>query len=237
MFNLFTSDISINPAETGFYYLNSRYYDPEIGRFISADTTDILGVQSNLYDKNLYAYCDNNPVSRKDTSGFIWETVFDVVSLGLSIAEVAANPYDVGAWAGLVGDTIDLIPFVTGVGETVKGIRFVDKAGNTLEIAKAVDFTDEAKETVKSLERINGFTKSTRPKGIDIHNGYKTGKGLVDGGKEYNKVKGIRPDYYDGSTVFELKPYNVRSMKAGIRQLRRYSNQLGGGLVSRLELY
>ena len=38
----FTSDISINPAETGFYYLGSRYYDSEVGRFISEDTTNIL---------------------------------------------------------------------------------------------------------------------------------------------------------------------------------------------------
>ena len=38
----------------------------------------------------------------------------------------------------LIGDAIDLIPFVTGVGETVKGLRFIDKAGNTLEIAKEI---------------------------------------------------------------------------------------------------
>ena len=55
--------------ETGFYYVSSRYYDPEVCRFINADTVDILGVQDNLNDKNLYAYCDNNPVMRKDTGG------------------------------------------------------------------------------------------------------------------------------------------------------------------------
>ncbi len=58
--------------ETGFYYVSSRYYDPEVGRFISPDTTDILGADSDLYDKNLYAYCDNNPVMRKDSSGELW---------------------------------------------------------------------------------------------------------------------------------------------------------------------
>ena len=44
--------------ETGFYYVGSRYYDPEVCRFINADTVDILGVQDNLNDKNLYAHCD-----------------------------------------------------------------------------------------------------------------------------------------------------------------------------------
>ena len=37
-------------AETGLYYLKSRYYSPEIGRFINADTVDILGVSRNFFD-------------------------------------------------------------------------------------------------------------------------------------------------------------------------------------------
>ena len=62
-------------AETGLYYVSSRYYDPGIGRFISADALDILGVSQNLYDKNLYAYCDNNPVIRIDIEGRFWIVV------------------------------------------------------------------------------------------------------------------------------------------------------------------
>lgn len=42
-------------TETGFYYVSSRYYDPEIGRFISPDTTDVLTATPMwLTDKNLY---------------------------------------------------------------------------------------------------------------------------------------------------------------------------------------
>ena len=54
-----------------------------------------------LTDKNLYAYCDNNPIVRKDSTGAVWETVFDVISLGTSIVEVCINPTDPWAWAGL----------------------------------------------------------------------------------------------------------------------------------------
>ena len=57
----------IYDTETGFYYLQSRYYDPEIGRFINADgyvTTDIEPVAANMY-----AYCNNNPINRYDPSG------------------------------------------------------------------------------------------------------------------------------------------------------------------------
>ena len=61
-----------------------------------------------------------------------WETAFDVVSLGFSIWEVVQNPKDPWAWAGLVGDAIDLLPIVTGVGETTRAIK---TANNLSEVA------------------------------------------------------------------------------------------------------
>lgn len=69
--------------EMGVYYLNSRYYVPVICRFISGDTTDILSVQSDLYDKNLFAYCDNNPVIRADNGGEFWHVVAGAVIGGI----------------------------------------------------------------------------------------------------------------------------------------------------------
>ena len=58
---------------TGFYYLGSRYYDPVVGRFVNADDVDVLGVEKDLHDKNLYAYCDDNPVNRSDKEGDVWQ--------------------------------------------------------------------------------------------------------------------------------------------------------------------
>ena len=64
-------DTYINPADLGVYYLNSRYYDAEIGRFINADTIDLVfASQTTLNDKNLYAYCNNNPIGYVDTEGY-----------------------------------------------------------------------------------------------------------------------------------------------------------------------
>ena len=54
--------------ETNLYYLNSRYYDPEIGRFLSADRPDYLEPES-INGLNLYRYCANNPVMMNDTEG------------------------------------------------------------------------------------------------------------------------------------------------------------------------
>ena len=56
--------------ETGLYYLNSRYYDRQIGRFINADDISTLDVTQIAFNGlNLYAYCLNNPVMFMDTFG------------------------------------------------------------------------------------------------------------------------------------------------------------------------
>lgn len=57
------------------YYLNSRYYDPETGRFVNADRVSILAIQKDLCDRNLYVYCDNNPIVREDEKGALWASV------------------------------------------------------------------------------------------------------------------------------------------------------------------
>ena len=51
------------------YYLQSRYYDPAICRFISPDDISYLGANGDLTSYNLYAYCSNNPVNYTDPTG------------------------------------------------------------------------------------------------------------------------------------------------------------------------
>ena len=65
-------------TETGWYYLNTRYYDPNVGRFLSPDT--ILGANGGLLGYNLYAYCNNNPVMFSDPSGnsIVVSTIFAI---------------------------------------------------------------------------------------------------------------------------------------------------------------
>ena len=72
-------------AETGFYYLQSRYYDFANCRFINADTfatTDANGFLS----ANMFAYCENNPIMRVDADGEIWNVIAGaVIGAGLEV--------------------------------------------------------------------------------------------------------------------------------------------------------
>ena len=57
-------------TETGFYYLQSRYYDPANHRFINADSLASTG--QGFVGNNMYIYCGNNPVRRIDITGNWW---------------------------------------------------------------------------------------------------------------------------------------------------------------------
>ena len=57
----------IKSIETGFYYVSSRYYDPEVGRFINADSQ--LNMKDGFVGFNMFAYCNNNPVMYSDPTG------------------------------------------------------------------------------------------------------------------------------------------------------------------------
>lgn len=78
--------------ETGLYYLQSRYYDPTVGRFLNADTL-FDTVSGTPLSTNMFAYCENNPISKVDPDGddawWIQDThnVFDYGHTSLLIQE------------------------------------------------------------------------------------------------------------------------------------------------------
>jgi RHS repeat-associated protein len=65
---------------TGLYYYNARYYDPTIGRFISADT--VIQNPANPQCLNRYSYCLNNPLKYTDPSGQV------VVIAGVDVRDI-----------------------------------------------------------------------------------------------------------------------------------------------------
>ncbi|HAN20490.1 MAG TPA: hypothetical protein DCP51_02245 [Clostridiales bacterium] len=88
--------------ETGWYYLQSRYYDPEVGRFLNADNT--IGANEDLLSGNLYAYCSNNPVNYSDPSGnsFILACIIAGIILGGTIGGVSAYYNGTDVFEGII---------------------------------------------------------------------------------------------------------------------------------------
>ena len=55
--------------DTGLYYLQSRYYDPQVGRFVNADEAEYVSYNKTVLLTNLFAYCLNNPINNIDSNG------------------------------------------------------------------------------------------------------------------------------------------------------------------------
>ena len=172
----------------------------------------------------MFAYCGNNPVKRVDVEGYFWETVWDIVSLGFSVAEVIQNPDDPMAWVGLAGDVIDVaVPFVGGIGETTRAVNvtmdMVDAVDDIHDTSKAVDFAQVAtkgtpNEIGKMGEQLAGINPAAK---VPI---------------EVNGRTRI-PDALTDTTLIEVKNVAYISNTRQLRDFATYANATGRSL----ELY
>ena len=88
-------------TETGLYYVSSRYYDPEIGRWINVDS---LLNQESVLGNNMFAYCLNNPANMADTTGhlpFFVVTAAIGAVIGAVAGGVVAAKNGGNVWAGI----------------------------------------------------------------------------------------------------------------------------------------
>ena len=116
----------IYDTESGLYYLGSRYYNPETGRFINADGYASTG--QGILGDNTFAYCQNNPIKYGDTEGTFINTLIGGVVGGISVLasnifngkETSAADVLVGVATGaLAGLGVDLAIATAGVGTAV----------------------------------------------------------------------------------------------------------------------
>ena len=122
--------------ETGFYYLQSRYYNPEVGRFISADV--LLSTGQGVLGHNAYAYCGNNPVMGYDPYGtFDWSSFgkgagwlaigITAICVGVSVLTcgVAAPAMMAVAAVTVTAGALTAVNGVSELGEAATGHNFV----------------------------------------------------------------------------------------------------------------
>jgi RHS repeat-associated protein len=112
-------------SDTGFYYLQSRYCDPVTHRFINADDVDIpLLSGGNVYNKNLFACCDNNSIIRSDKGGQFWNTVIGAfagaivggISAAISGTDILAGMTSGAIAGGIAGAALDIVIATGGTG-------------------------------------------------------------------------------------------------------------------------
>ena len=144
--------------QTQFYYLQARYYDPRLGRFISEDTYE--GEIGNPQSLNQYVYAYNNPVNYHDPSGHIPALI---ALLGKALLN-----YSLDVMIGVGLDYLDhLRKFKPGEFDTWASIRknakqsAVPGLGLIKKISKAVKLADEIKIAKKAYDKKKVSSKGT----------------------------------------------------------------------------
>ncbi|MBE6601038.1 MAG: RHS repeat-associated core domain-containing protein [Ruminococcaceae bacterium] len=197
-------------VETGLYYLQSRYYNPTWGRFINVDHWVVMqATPFDLTDKNLFAYCDNNPVVRIDSDGQFWDYVLDIGFLIWSVVDVINDPGDWKNWVALGVDVVfAVVPFVpSGVGQVIKAGNKID---NALDVANAINKVDNIQDIAKvtmvgrKMDRVTNTAKLIGK----ADNLYKVWKG-------YDRTAtGIKKIAHNGYSMF----HNGRWLLGKLRQ-------------------
>ena len=86
--------------ETGYYYLQSRYYDPNLCRFINSDVLEMSGITKDTeVGTNMFAYCNNDPVNNSDPTGMLTVKISRKIIASLIDMLLALIPGVGGAFA------------------------------------------------------------------------------------------------------------------------------------------
>lgn len=211
--------------ETGFYYLNSRYYDPAVGRFLNVDSD----LYNNILGYNLYIYCNNNPVYYVDPYGNDASSAAEVFKWWIEqfpILSGADGPLPFGELVFIIGAIVLGIPAIVQLigsittkqknqnptdnqpGETVKpDERPTDDKGRPIVRPGEMPTEREGYHAPKGKPR-KGKTRGGKTGWIDSHGNIwvpvPTGSGEDHGGGHWDVERGDGRGYinvYPGGHV------------------------------------
>ena len=165
-------------TETRLYYLQSRYYDATLCRFLNRDNVNYLEPES-IHGLNLYAYCNNNPVMFADPSGHFAIIPF-LIGLGIStligaivggVSYVASEVLSyaiTGEWSwswgqftgsiigGAIGGACSMIPIFKPM--FVAGLTGALSTGIGMHLQNQWEGTNYNLGQIVAMSFINGFT-------------------------------------------------------------------------------
>ena len=166
--------------ETQLYYLQSRYYNPTMGRFINADGVDYLGAGSNLTSYNLFAYCGNNPVAHVDYNGYFGVAIgigFLAGLVGQYISDVIGNIQSGKTGAEIFIPTSYASDYLaSGIGGAIAAIPGLNLIGTMAVGAVGSVVSDGLKGNINSWEDLG---KSALKGGVANGIGYGVAKGMA----------------------------------------------------------
>ena len=191
--------------ETGFYYLQSRYYDPTAGRWINVDS--ILSTEYGLLGYNLFAYCNNNPANNIDQSG---QSPFSV----LNLADYRIIHKMVQAFC-MVEYNWDMEVYVKGPGS--RGfLDLYDYRKNEYYEVKSEKIKNDGR-TVRQMERYDGSViAASRYKDANIIGSPKRGKTRVGGSFPYGLYDITYWSEGEGLIVYRWDLNGNRSMACAV---------------------
>ena len=162
----------IRDIETGFYYLQSRYYDPVLHRFINADLPEYTTLSSvSTASANLFAYCVNNPVNLHDENGEwpSWAKKL-VAVVAVAAAVVTATVVTVATFgAGLVAGVAMISATATLAARTTEVVALQVKKGKQEGKSTSQIVKDSFESVYDNGKRIVGFTPATKGASITFN--------------------------------------------------------------------
>ena len=165
-------------TETGLYYLQSRYYDPIVGRFLSSDTIVNIVATHDVLEVNLYSYCENNVINNFDSNGAIsWSKILSVFNrLGEKAKSILEQLIDGASWLLGVKANLrwkDISKIAKDVKRSPHRVRQcfnwvagkVDKLKTKVgKIFKALTYVLFVTSIIDSLKKVTSFVKEIATK-------------------------------------------------------------------------
>ena len=136
------------------YYLQSRYYDPTICRFINCDDVNYIGITKTELSYNPFVYCENNPVNGYDPSGNLsgilsgYKNIISIMTLFVSLALALSILWAIAAGSAA---TFNPVGWIIAGGIVIVGVGtiiFINKTGKynfQLEMSKRTKIPSKLK--------------------------------------------------------------------------------------------
>ena len=175
-------------TETGLYFLKTRYYDPEVGRFITIDDISYIDPET-INGLNLYAYCGNNPVMGYDPEG-TWDWGSFWRTLGVLVVAALATAATVAICIATVGTAAPVL-IGAGVGFALgMGMSAVTQAVTTGSVDIGKMFLDGFVGAMSGAVAATGIgLLGSMAVGGVLGGATSVGEDIIDG-------KGINPDKF-----------------------------------------